>query len=381
MQRKVAIASILKPVDDVRSYWKIGRSIQKIGNYQLFLLGNTSEEAKRDSYGVTGHQEKDKEHIRFFRHDVTPNQFTKRIALRWKLLIRLWKIRPHAIIIGTHELLLAATFLKYMCRCRVIYDVQENYNANARYLSQGIFKRLYASIIHLKEKLFHFAVDEYWLAERCYLHELTFVKGKARVLENKAYKLPFAMKPETNKPDSLSLLYSGTVSYYGGVHLALRLFHVLHKKAPETTLRIIGQVHDQTLGKKLRDEHTKNSNIQLNISRKPIPHEDILNAVANANLGIIGYQPELVNQDKVPTKLYEYSRYGLPYVVQKNTLWLNKGHQLGGAISIDFSMIDIQKICEQLDKKANLFPASYPQEATWEFESQQLENSFKNLNI
>lgn len=361
--KKIVIASVLKPIDDVRSFWKLSQSMAKTNKYEVNIIGKASKKPINHP------------NIRFKAHNIQRTKWLKRLFIRKHILKQVLQTNPDLLIITTHELLSVALIIKMLTRAKVVYDVQENYVQNLLTINPSLLKQVYAFIIKIKEWVSRLFVDEYWLAEACYQQELAFVKNKNIILENKAFYHPM----NRISSDTIHLLFSGTVSYYGGVHHAVNIYHELLKIVPETSLHIIGQIHDEKLRKWLHEQQKISPNITLTTSKDPIPYPDILAAINSANMSVIGYENNNANRNKIPTKLYEYTRYRLPYFVSEKSKWSEKGAQLGGAIPINFHEINPSEIIEKLKKAESLFPNNYPEQATWEYESLTLLNSLKRL--
>ncbi|MEP1032288.1 hypothetical protein [Ekhidna sp.] len=363
MKKKIVIASVLKPVDDVRAYWKLSQSMAKTNKYEVNIIGNS------------GKKQSAEENILFHTHTIKRSNWIKRALIRGSILIKILKIRPKLLIISTHELIMIALIGKIFTGCKLIYDVQENYSRNLAHINSSIFRKSLATIVRCKENISKLFIDQYWLAESCYLDELPFSRKNYLVVENKA--LFFEFKQRDHQP--MKMLFSGTISEYGGVRKAIDLFKKIQGIEADSTLTIIGQIHDQKLRKWLTGLQQEYPTLELNIATKAIPYEEILKSITQANLGVIGYKPALANKNKIPTKLYEYSRYQLPYVVQENTTWSGVGINLGGAIPIELSNPDVNHIFKKLNNPAQLFPNSYPNEATWEAESIKVISSLESL--
>ena len=363
MKKKIVIASALKPVDDVRAYWKLSQSMAKTNKYEVNIIGNR------------GKKEEDEENIKFHAHRLNRTHWINRMLIREFILFKILRIKPSVLIITTHELINTALLAKLLIGCKVVYDVQENYGLNLRVINYSFAKGVIASLIRWKENLSKYFIDQFWLAEKCYSEELPFTRKNGLVIENKAFDFP----QSTRQNIPLKMLFSGTISEYGGVKKAIELFRHFQNVDKESTLLVIGQVHDPSLKEWLEDEQKNTVGLKLNIASDPIPHDEILDAIADANLGVIGYQPSEVNHRKIPTKLYEYSRYMLPYLVYKNTLWSQVGQELGGSIPIDFEHSDADKILKLLKNATSLFPEHYPDEATWENESSKMIESLNTL--
>ena len=356
MNQKIVIASILKPVDDVRAFWKIAQSLAKTNKYGVNIIGN---EGKKES----GHQK-----IHFHPHRINRNQFIKRILLRYRALRQIISIKPSVVIVTTHELLTIAALTKVLLGCKIIYDVQENYYLNAS--MHGFFGRCIGLTIRLKEILSTAYVSRYWLAEACYRTELRFAR-KGIVVTNKAIDFPIERESE----ESMRALFSGTLSEYTGVKEAISMLIQLTNLRPSFEAKIVGQVHDPKLEEWIRDKLKNYPNVKLAMSKNPIPYDEILASIAWANLGIIAYQPNKVNRNKMPTKLYEYSRYCLPYIVQEHTTWSAEGLLLGGVIPVNLKDPDFDRIQWTWENRGDLFSQVYPSTATWESEESKILDS------
>lgn len=363
MKKKIVIASILKPVDDIRAYKKIAQSIVKANKYEVNIIGNG------------GKKESEDERITFHSHSLFSNSTTRRLLTRGILFIKILKLQPQLLIITTHELLNVSLLIKLLTRCKVVYDVQEDYVANTRHINPNIFKIMVGWFITIKESLSKIYVAEYWLAERCYAYQLSFVKNKFLIVENKAKEVLQSRK----EIEGIKLLFSGTISNYGGVKNAILLLEKIQEKHPSASLKIIGQIHDTELEKQLLESQKNNQTIELNISRNSISHDRIVDAIYSCNLGVIGYEENEVNRKKTPTKLYEYSRYQLPYVVLENTLWSKLGSQLGGSIPMNFRDPNVDGIVYFAENTDQLFANIYPEEETWEHESEKIITSIDTL--
>ncbi|WP_424964267.1 hypothetical protein [Ekhidna sp.] len=363
MKKKIVIASVLKPIDDVRAYWKLSQSIAKTNKYEVNIIGNAS---KKEPYY---------ENIKFYPHSIRGNQWIKRWIVRIKILLKILQIKPTILIITTHELIYVSLIAKLISRCKIIYDVQENYYLNLTSIKPNIFKLIYARMVRLKETVSRSFISKYWLAENCYDKQLPFVKNKNVVVENKAYDT-FINRKENKR---IQVLFTGTISHYGGIDKAINFYKELLKSEPDVSLRIVGQVHDPKLKMKLENEAKELPDLSLHISLDPIPHDEILQAITEASVGIIGYSPNQVNKDKIPTKLYEYSRYRLPYLIEQDTLWNTVGETLGGSIPVDFNHISMEKILKMIRNPDRLFKNEYPENATWEHESSKIITSLNRL--
>ncbi|MEP5612701.1 MAG: hypothetical protein ABJP45_10655 [Cyclobacteriaceae bacterium] len=351
MQTKIVIANTLKPVDDVRGYEKIAQSIAKTNKYQVNIIGNT------------GKKESDHPSIKFHEHDISRKNLFGRIVSRINIMQMIFRINPSIIIVQTHELLYVTVIHKLLRRSKIIYDVREDYKKNMQYLSRWpyLLRLILAISIRTKERLLTPFIDQFWLAEKCYLYEINFPRKRSHVLENKA----LLIDQSSLRSDGIHCLYTGTISEYGGIFLALDVYKKMKEHEPQATLTIVGQCHDPKLLRDLNSFSETDKGIKLSISENPVDHTEIVKHILKATLGIISYQSNPVNANKVPTKLYEYSLYRLPFLIQQETPWEEKGKRLGGAIPIDFENPNVSIIIDQLKSREYFFHSNYPDGQTW----------------
>ena len=176
-QTKIVLASILKPLDDVRHFEKLGRSLAKNPAYEIHLLG------RETNYQIENNE---KLFIFFPLVSALPSSF-ERLLAPCKMLVYLIKVKPKQVVACTHELLIVILLNKILFGTKTVYDVQENYAENIRSNTRfgTLAKTLLAGYIRTKEKLCAPFIDQFWLAEACYEQELPFVKGKSIKLEFK----------------------------------------------------------------------------------------------------------------------------------------------------------------------------------------------------
>lgn len=364
--KKIVIANTLKPVDDVRAFEKIAQSIAKTNKYELNIIGNS------------GKKESNHPLIRFHVHPIQGRSFKQRLIAARKTFVLVQQLRPHILIITSHELLFAAFFAWLLKDTKVVYDIQEDYKKNIIHLSglPNLLSNLLGNYVRLREQLSQLFISQYWLAEKCYQIEIPLPKNKHVVLENKAKEFSC----EESETDQLRLLFTGTISHYAGIDLALAFYKKMAEIVPDSTLRIVGQCHDKKLREELFLLASNESGINVLISENVISHRAILDEIFQADLGIISYKENKVNREKVPTKLYEYSRYGLSYVLERNTSWEIKSLILGGSIPIDFEEPDIAYVLKKLEEYKRRENFEYPHDQTWESQEGILINSLSTLD-
>ncbi|MEQ8882381.1 MAG: hypothetical protein RLQ12_22250 [Cyclobacteriaceae bacterium] len=354
-KKKIVIASILKPLLDPRHYERFALSLAKTNKYEVNIIAN-------------GEKKPNTPDIRFYSNGITGRKLTHRLKLRWKTYFYILKIRPHLLIVCTIELLPFAFFYSWITRCKIVYDVQENYTLNFKYLTEYGFlhKALLVPLVRIIERLSRQFVDHYFLAEKCYSEQLKFIHTKFTVLENKTVLKEVNKPSEPIEKNKLRFVFSGTVSAYAGIHKIFQIIECLKVSGLDFQFTIIGQVFDQQISSKLMN--IQSSKIHIKVSESPVPHASIIEEIQQADIGVVAYQSQIVNANKVPTKLYEYVAYGLPYLIEKDSYWWKVGKKLGGAIPVDFDALSTESLVKALKTKPTFADASDRNKALWKTE-------------
>jgi glycosyltransferase involved in cell wall biosynthesis len=300
---------------------KLGASLAAIPNTTVHIIGFPAGDspAKHDSIQLHRNAEKP-----FGRISAT------RLTAPFRIMRKVLLLKPHLLIITTHELLWMALGCKLILGCKIIYDVQENYYLNIRSTKTfpAVIRVLLAMYVRLKERICAPFVDHFLMAEKGYNEEIRFARPHL-VLEN---KLPerlanqYRRIPEQGK---INLVFSGTLAETTGVLEAIHLAGKLHAVNPDVTLTIIGNCFSAKFLEKLTREAARHSFVHLTATAFPVAHELILASLSRARAGIIIYPPNPSTRSSIPTKLYEYLAIGLPVLIHHN----EASHQLVSSLS------------------------------------------------
>lgn len=313
---KICLISLLKPVDDVRMYQKLGISIaQRFPKTEIHLLGFYS-----------ANQKSAKENI-YFHHLFNFSRLSfKRFFASFKILKWLLKNKPKITIICTYEFLPILILYKLFYKTKLVYDVQENYFRNIRYTKvfPKILRFSLAYGVRLIERIGHFFVNDYFLAEECYKNEIAFMQKKGIVLANKVKKEKISsIEPNTTNPKLLKLALVGTISKDYGVFEVLKWVEKLEEKVGNLQLKIAGFCPNPKDFELLNKELSNKKFIEQNYTQKPIPNISILETMQNSDILLLPYQVNKSVERRIPTKMYEALALGLPMLIQKNQHWKN----------------------------------------------------------
>ncbi|MGB0524496.1 MAG: hypothetical protein ACPGJS_16105 [Flammeovirgaceae bacterium] len=351
---KIALAAVLKPIDDTRMYEKFALTLCTA--YEVHIIGFETSQPLTPQKNIHFHPL-----FQFTR------QGNKRLGASKQLLHQLTAIQPDLLIIHAVELLPAACWYAWRHRIPLCYDVRENYWRNIIYQRNysTVFKWPLAIGIRLLERLSRLVVQHYFLAEQCYATEFNFTHGKHTVLENKFKPLNPLPISKSKKKNELQFVYTGTISKIYGAQEAFNLMEKLRNSGLKLHFTMIGKVAQQALGNWLAQRAQRCPWFTWSGNSQPVPHPQILEALHNADYALLPYQPNLSTINCIPTKMYECLALAIPMVVQENELWKSICTPHQAAVFIDFPTAQIETLKNQLLQGA-YYPNGPVATAFWE---------------
>ncbi|TVP51701.1 MAG: hypothetical protein EA341_04795 [Mongoliibacter sp.] len=357
---KIAIASVLKPLKDSRSYYKFGLSLRETNKYQINIIGFCSK------------KERDEKSIKFHPLFYKNRNSISRFAAGFRLLKLLIKIKPKILIVTTYELLPYALLGKFLLKYKVIYDIQENYSLNIKYNNgkYGIEKSFFAGIVKLIESSSRPFIDHFIFAEKCYPNEFHAIKNFT-IFENK-YQGPITQgsKPFKIEADAIQFLLCGTLAeVYGGIDAILWFENIL-KINPYARLKILGHAPLEGFRNKLRDLVRDKPYIHACIEDKPLDYTLILEAYKAADLILLPYHQIKSISPKIPSKLYECLALNKAFLFSPNTAWKSLAEKYGAGIEVDFQNPNDHQSVLQFIKSKVFYDKFTAQEALWETEKE-----------
>lgn len=357
----IVIASVLKPVDDSRLYEKIGLTLAGAGKYQVHIIACDS--VKTDNPKIIQHAFKPFRRVSL-----------GRLLAPWRILFKTLKLKPDIFMIATHELLYLAMFLKAIRKCRIIYDVQENYYWNILYTPAfpHLVKPFVALYVRGKETITAKYVDHFFLAERGYDQEMKFQGSRSTVLENKVRiaeaerKTPSPVHLKT----TINLIFSGTLAETTGVFTAIDLAVKLHVLDERIRVTIIGFCAQPRLLEKIRLLIKPRRFIQLIARDSPVPHGEIFKHIRKADFGLITYEINPSTMNSIPTKLYEYLGFKLPILLVNHKPWVDYCQPYSAAVVFEGHHFDAAAVYDEMVRRT--FYTAEPTAVYWETEEPKL---------
>ncbi len=365
---KIVIASILKPVDDPRSYKRFGLSLAKTNKYEINIIGNTSKI--------------NPEHpaIKFHVLQNTFGLSLARLLNRWRVLKKIILLKPQILILTTHEILLSTTVLKFFFRYKLIYDIQENYLRNFWFQDNyfWFFKYPYGLLVRMKEIICSPFIDGSILAEEGYSNEFKFhIKKPHLILQNKA---ALSHVEPIQKRGWNQLIFTGNLSENSGVLKAIELVEKLREIETGLCLKIIGHCPDVKFREKLNVYCSKKKFINLVSQENPIHHSEIIESICQSGCAIVSYKLNPSNINCIPTKVFECIFLGVPFISDECAAWTKLGEKIGLAIPINFDDFSTSSIINSI-KNHSQTPRNIKNEAFgWSQEEPKLLKFVNTIN-
>jgi glycosyltransferase involved in cell wall biosynthesis len=332
----VVIASALKPVTDPRMYEKIGMALVRRENHEVHVMGFCS-----------------RKHVcvpnMYFHVLLCANRLSwKRFTVSLKYYKKLLEVKPDLIVVNSPDLLIVTIAYKILFRPAFIYDIHENYYYNLVYGSSFpmFIRNMFAVFVRGVEWCTRPFADAYLLAERCYARELPFVKDKYEIVENKYEPLSDVLVVPRRR-GRYRLLYTGTIAESYGIYEAVALAKALHRVDARYTLTVIGYEARPAERQRLRELVKDETYIRLVGVDHPVPHEQIIRAIGEADLALTPYRDNRSFRDKIPTKFFEYIYHRIPFVIPRNPAWEAFCCPYGAAMAIDFFHFDAPLLSSQ----------------------------------
>lgn len=346
MKHCIVIGATLKPLNDARHFHKIALSLGQTNKYELNIIG-------RDTKNI-----QPANNIRF--HPIIGRAASNfnRILAPLKYLRKTWQIKPDLQIICSWELIPAATIYKLVKGGKLIYDIQENYILNIRYLGKEtlLVKKIKILVIKCFQKISWKSIDLILLAEQSYESEFKLKSSNYKILENKSLQI---IKESTDSV-KLKFIFSGTIGESQGILDVITWAEKAYQIDHSIQLTIVGHCPSHATYTGLLEKVGGKAFIKLRIETEPVPYNTILDAIARADFGIIAYPPNRANEDKFPSKLYEYLAAQLPvFLLHPNPKWEAIIEQYDAGISSISSKSITSQIQTFKSRKFYLKPVDY----------------------
>ncbi len=263
-----------------------------------------------------------------------------RIKTYFILLKRIWISNADIFHFHDPELIVHGLILKIFRRKKVIYDVHENTVQLIKESSwiSYIYKKPLTILYSILENLSVILFDKIILAEKSYQ---SFVSSNFEVILN----FPLDKKNVSEEVKQIDAIYVGTVLEERGAFDILKIAKFVVDELPTFSMKIIGPI-----GKSIRDKLNKyiidNHLVNNVIITGRIDYELAMEEIMKAKIGLVILHPIGNYLESLPTKLFEYMNYGLPFIASDFQYWRSffSGEQAGYFVPYDNAQNTAEKI-------------------------------------
>lgn len=301
------IFSSVHPWNDTRIYHREAKTIQKLG-YETTLYGIDSIHKPTNRPGevqvISLPKKKIFKRIRYWQ------QFYK-IAKKQNI---------DCMHIHDPELLILAYFIKRRTKIKVIFDMHEDFPAalkSKKIIGKSIPKWLILFIEKIEKKVLA-RLDAVIFAEKSYKTKyLELTTTKIDILNYPVKQVEYTSSSKNGVP---TILYAGAMHEIRGFKEMLEVAKELNEQKVEFHLVLIGEVP-----KRLRDYSTafiKEHSLEKKVVfTGRLDFEELTRYYQNATIGLALLHPEPNYLGSLPTKIFEYMSFGIPYVASDFPLW------------------------------------------------------------
>lgn len=304
----ILVASVLKPIRDIRHYhklsWALGRHLPEA---RFYFAGYGLPQAANEFSLFRGRR------LSF-----------ARLGAVMRFLRLLWRLRPRVVMVCALELLPFALLYRLLSGAYLILDLQENYEANVKAHEGYRFRFLWAWMVRACYRLLLPRVQCILYAEACYAEEIPSLRKHPHALciANKVRR--HAQPAPVHNP--FRLVLTGTLSSLFGLFEAVALCRRLHALDSRYHLVLAGQLSPALTSEALRLLEAPFIDSR-HVSFQPVAYDIIEATLRAGGVGLMLYHPKKSIACRVPTKLYEYLSWHMPIIGTAHPFWQSVANQ------------------------------------------------------
>jgi glycosyltransferase involved in cell wall biosynthesis len=243
-----------------------------------------------------------------------------RTLLIFRAAFAVIRIRPDVCHFHDFELIFALPLIRLFSGCKIIYDVHEFYPESVLESDKVPLscRPFFAGAVDVSEKclarLAHYIIT----TDDSIRQRLQKVHGSVKTVFNYPRLSLFTPDPEkiagleAAYRDRTPIMYVGSMSETkGGLFLMLKAMEIVKHQLPDVILLLVGWVEEDTLQRMMTviEERRLQDCVKYVGS---VPHEEVVNYISVARLGLIANLPTPKWQKNIPIKQFEYMACGVP---------------------------------------------------------------------
>jgi len=301
---KICFLSTMHAAKDKRIFYKEGVSLAKHG-FSVTHICPGKDNKKWSKNGVMIYEYRNSK------------RKWGRIVNIIKLALMSMSLNGHVYHCNEIDSWLVGVILKYIKRTKVVFDVHEHYLSLLKEkMVNKFYGNLVVSLFRLYINILSERSDGIVLAKKSLIDHFIHCKNKVYVARNFALLAQIndiAKKKCEPRKKELCCIHVGLISKKRGWPNMVKAFERLKKH--KVKLEVVGEFTDGT--KEEFTNYIESKGLREKISYvKWVEFSSLLRKLAVSDIGIIGFQPGVMNHIyAMPHKLFDYMAAGLPVII------------------------------------------------------------------
>lgn len=315
MTKHICILTSVHPPFDTRIFHRQAKTLSRAG-YAVTVMAQHNRDEVVEGIAIIA---------------IPPsNNRLQRMLGTWRIFRLSLKQKADAYHFHDPELLPAGLLLKWFGRAKVIYDVHEDVpkDIRAKKWIIPVFRVPISVLFSIFEKAASTQLDHIVTATDDI--GLRFSGNKTTTINNYPIVTTMPAKRPAASDHFLSVMAGSLSGDYGIINLVEAVKSVNAKHSLE--LRLIGKFQDDAFENRLRKLVAGCNNMQI---MPWLPQKEVFDMFAEADIGVIVYQPVPNNINSQPNKLFEYMMFSLPVVASDFPLWKRIVEGNGCGVTVD----------------------------------------------
>jgi len=373
---KVCIFAPVHVHTDVRVFQKEAKAIATAG-YSVVLLARVAEDQPLErAYGrltIEG--------VPRYKNRL------QRFLLQPVMLMKILQTRAAIVHLHNPDTLLLGFFLKLLGKT-VIYDTHEDFTQRIlmREWIPGVLRSFTAKAVGKLEawagRVFDAAIaTQANVAER--MGQKSVVIENAPISTGELIERAYAYALAIPKQQEFRVVYAGTIGRSRGLLQMVMALEYVNQLFP-ARLWLIGPVHDP---QGLKEARARAGWMYVD-ELGSMPQERAFAHMIRADAGLIAIRDIGDHAKTSPNKIFEYMRFGLPFIASDFAVWKEKVGHVGAGVFVDENdpleiaqvitlLHDLPQLAREMGERGRQFTLN---EYNWEKESEKLVSLYRSLS-
>lgn len=372
MLKKVLVISSVHPWNDTRIFHRQVQSLVKLG-YQVYLIAiETNKKCGKDTP--------------YLKQALLKR---KKLILRWQhfrqVLKKIKQENPDVIHLHDPELLFLVPRIRKISQAKIIFDMHEDFPAAlaSKQIAGMPFKPSWIEKYKHYEKRRLQQVDGLIYAEKYYKELYCLPEIKQVDILNYPHLVKHS---KSNKFQRFTMVYAGAIHEIRGLKEMLELTYRLHQKKYNIQLILIGKVpsHLEDYVVTFIQENALEDVVLL---KGRLDYTEVQKYYERSHLGLALLHSEPNYLGSLPTKLFEYMAFQLPFLASDFPKWASMIHENKSGLAVPYNHLDIveaktEELIKNVIKRkimANNGYLAHRNHFNWQNEEQKLAQFYKEV--